>query len=112
MVASKFQVLLIRKSARGGASFSSRDLTYYFNEGLAKLMFRKRIYQRNNPEATERREGAFSRVERALSHSDMSGLPPIYRSQDSEGCYLDELAFGNAIMNDELRHHHRVFDYH
>lgn len=36
----------------------------------------------------------------------------MYANQDREGYYLDGLAFGRAIMDDEIQHHHGVFDYH
>ena len=39
-------------------------------------------------------------------------LPPVYANQDREGYYLDGLAFGKAIMDDEIQHRHKVFDYH
>ncbi|KAG7009478.1 peroxisomal acyl-coenzyme A oxidase 1.2 [Physcia stellaris] len=83
--------------ARGSASFSSRELTYLLYEGK---------------EATERREAAFTRVENALGLSDTMKLPSVYANQDREGYYLDGLAFGKAIMDDEIQHRHGVFDYH
>lgn len=66
----------------------------------------------SSKEATERREAAFTRVEDVLGLSDTMKLPPAYASQDREGYYLDGLAFGKAIMDDEIKHRHKVFDYH
>ena len=42
----------------------------------------------------------------------MNKLPPKYAAQDREGYYLDGLAFGKAIMDDEIQHRHGVFNYH
>lgn len=67
---------------------------------------------KSSKEATERRESAFTRVEDALGVSDTRKLPLAYANQNREGYYLDGLAFGKAIMDDEIRHRHGVFDYH
>ena len=66
----------------------------------------------SSKEATERREGVFARVEDALGVSDPRKLPLAYAKQDREYQYLDGLAFGKAIMDDEIQHRHGVFDYH
>lgn len=66
----------------------------------------------NSKEATERREAAFTRVEDVLGLSDTNKLPPAYANQDREGYYLDGLAFGKAIMDDEIQYRHGVFGYH
>ena len=66
----------------------------------------------SSKEATERREGAFKRIEDALGTSDTTKLPLAYTNQDHERQYLHGLAFGKAMMDDEIQHRHGVFDYH
>lgn len=39
-------------------------------------------------------------------------LPKQYANLNREGHYLDGLEFGKAIMDDEVKHRHGVFDYH
>ncbi|KAL8834117.1 MAG: hypothetical protein Q9170_003920 [Blastenia crenularia] len=42
----------------------------------------------------------------------MSRLPRQHANLDREGQYRDGLEFGKAIMDDEIKHRHGVFDYH
>ncbi|KAL8791566.1 MAG: hypothetical protein Q9195_005830 [Heterodermia aff. obscurata] len=89
--------MALMNSARASATFDSRQLTYLLYGGK---------------EATERREAAFTRVEDALGLSDMNKLPSAYADLNHEGHYLEGLAFGKAIMDDEIQHRHGAFDYH
>ena len=70
------------------------------------------LLMESSKEATEHREDAFMRVEDALGVTDTKKLPSAYANQDHESHYLDGLAFGKAIMDDEIQHRHGVFDYH
>ena len=70
------------------------------------------LLRTSSKEATERREAAFTRIEDALGVSDTRKLPLAYAGQDREGQYLQGLAFGKAIMDDEIKHRHGIFDYH
>lgn len=104
----------LMNTARAKASFNSRQLTYmlYGGQALSSPTCVETLLTTSRKEATKRGEGAFNHVEDALGLSDTIKLPSEYANQDRKGYYLDGLAFGKAITDDEIKHRHRVFDYH
>ncbi|KAL8826624.1 MAG: hypothetical protein Q9191_003688 [Dirinaria sp. TL-2023a] len=94
---SKNRAMMLMDKARAEASFDSRQLMHFLYGG---------------EEASNRRQAAFKRVEDALGLSDTKKLPRQYSNLNREGQYLDGLQFGRAMMEDEIKHRHGVFDYH
>ncbi|KAL9595399.1 MAG: hypothetical protein Q9219_006474 [cf. Caloplaca sp. 3 TL-2023] len=94
---SRERPMRLMRKARAGASFDSGQLRHFLYGG---------------EEATKRRLAAFERVEKALGLSDTTRLPRQYANLDREGQYLDGLEFGKAMMDDEVKHRHGIFDYH
>jgi acyl-CoA oxidase len=99
--------------ARKSATFDSKRLSYIiFGRSNPPLNPRELMFLTfPSQEIVQRRNAAFTRVEKILGTDDPGKLPSVYGNINREQAFIEGLKAGRAILEDGIDNNHDFFDF-